>query len=150
LLVGVSLYWLTRIDWALEVINDTLSPAALDVTVWSGAFLLQAALLLLTGLVFPLRWWPAWLMAMLLQSAVLFCCLWLYFQTDSPLRASLWLYGLMLYSILMAPYLNLADVRRAFTVARPVDELSTNPDFVRAEHLEPPATDERAYERTND
>jgi hypothetical protein len=146
LLVGVALYWLSRVDWSLEVIGETLSPLALDVVVWSGAFLAQAIFLLLVGIAFPLRWRIVWLVAMLLQSTVLFCCLWLYFQTESPLRSSLWLYGLMLYAMLMAPYLNLADVRRAFSLARLVDESTFNPDFARSEGIAPRSLYEKDHE----
>jgi hypothetical protein len=119
-LIGINAWLLSGIDWEREFAFVFLSLTALDTLSFSTMFTLIAVVSFFTAFAFFLRRRSAWLVAMTIQGAILFCCLWIYFLTTSHLRASLFIYLIMLYSILLVLYLNTTDVRQAFwRMARP-------------------------------
>jgi hypothetical protein len=113
-LIGINAWLLSGIDWEQEFAFVFLSLTALDTLSFSTMFTLIAVVAFFTAFAFSLRRRSAWLVAMTLQGVILFCCLWIYFLTASHLRASLFIYLIMLYSILLVLYLNTTDVRQAF------------------------------------
>jgi hypothetical protein len=113
-LISLNAWLLAGVDWEREFAFVFLSLTALDTLSFSTMFTLIAVVTFFTAIAFFLRRRSAWLVAMTLQGVILFCCLWIYFLTTSHLRASLFIYLIMLYSILLVLYLNTTDVRQAF------------------------------------
>jgi cellulose synthase/poly-beta-1,6-N-acetylglucosamine synthase-like glycosyltransferase len=113
-LISMLLYFLNQVDWDTELAAETPSRLASDTTLLLTLFLPISIGLVLVTLVFFLQRRSAWFLTMLLQGSSLFCCLWLYFMTDSFLRDSRWLYIQIASSVILVLYLNTADVRTAF------------------------------------
>lgn len=148
-LATIAIYFLRSINWADEVtyliVSVHVQDTALSILLFAGV----AAILLLTAILLYLRWAGAWLMAMGLQGFALSYCLTIYFFTNAHLRASLFLYLIMLSSIVLVLYLNTTDVRHALVKGASSDPWQ-NEDFRRSETPDPPPplelTDERRGE----
>jgi hypothetical protein len=128
-LLGISAWLIIGVDWESEFAFVFLSLTALDTLSFSTMFALIAVVGLFTSVAFFLRRHSAWLVAMTLQGVILSFCLWIYFLTTSHLRASLFIYFIMLYSVLLVLYLNTTDVRRAFAVRQTDDDLWRAAEF---------------------
>ncbi|QIN77397.1 hypothetical protein GBA65_01480 [Rubrobacter marinus] len=106
-LAGVVLYELSRVDWRRL---DPESPSARAIgAATSLLFAPPAVLALLAALGFLFLSRRGWILAALSQGTSLAICLWLYTET-----APLYVYGVMVYCILMVLYLNSHDVRVVF------------------------------------
>ena len=106
-LAGVVAYELSRLDWR------RLDPESLAGQAFGAAtsllFAPSAVLALLAALGFLFLSRRGWILAALSQGASLAVCLWLY---SGP--APLYVYGVMVYCILMVLYLNSHSVRVVF------------------------------------
>ena len=110
-LTGVVAYELSRVDWRRlnpESFSEQAFGAATSLLFAPSAVL---AFLAAMGFLFLSR--RGWLLAALSQGASLAICLWLY---SGP--APLYVYGVMVYCILMVLYLNSHDVRVVFHSGR--------------------------------
>lgn len=105
-LAGIVAYELSRVDWR-RAISESLAQV-IEAAV-SLLFVPSAVLALLAALGFLLMSRRGWILAALSQGASLAICLWLY---SGP--APLYVYGVMVYCILMILYLNSQDVRVVF------------------------------------
>ncbi len=117
-LISMLFYFFNRVDWDAELNAAAPSRLASDTTLLLTLFAPIAAGLVIVTLAFFWQRRSAWVMTMVLQGSSLFCCLWLYFMTDSFLRDSRWLYIQIASSVILVLYLNTADVRTAF-LSRP-------------------------------
>jgi hypothetical protein len=132
-LVGVIVYFAFSIDWGARDAADLIkSRAAQDTAIFITLFTGVVVAAFLTATSAFLRWPGAWLVAMGLQGLILAYCLDIYFFTVSHLRASMFIYLIMLYSIIMVLYLNTTDVRLAF-FTKPAAGPLNNPDFRHSE-----------------
>jgi hypothetical protein len=113
-LAGSIIYFVRSIDWAREATYVIFSLHAQDTAIFTVLFSCITVATFLTATGISLRWPGAWLMAMGLQGLILAYCLGIYFFTTSYLRTAHLLYLIMLYSIILALYLNSTDVRLAF------------------------------------
>ena len=113
-LLSMLFYFLNGVDWHAELAAEIPSRTASDTTLLLTLFLPIAVGLVVVTLAFFWQRRSAWIMTMLLQGSSLFCCLWLYFATDSFLRDSRWLYIQIASSVILVLYLNTEDVRTAF------------------------------------
>jgi hypothetical protein len=149
-LAGIILYFAFSIDWAARDAADLIeSRSAQDTAIFITLFTGVVVAAFLTAMSAFLRWRGAWLMAMGLQGLILAYCLDIYFFTLSYLRASMFIYLIMLYSIIMVLYLNTTDVRLAFFTKPAADPLS-NRDFRRAEGVDAQQPIEQTHERPID
>jgi hypothetical protein len=109
--VALCIYLLLPFDWGVlaEDRIDMMSAQQID-ALYISIILIPAAVpvvLSAIGFLFLLR--AGWLLAMAMQGATLLGCLLLYFDTRPQA-----IFPVMLYCIVMAFYLNSADVRIAF------------------------------------
>ena len=109
-LSGIVLYELSRIRWRRPDLG--LAEWVVEASA-SLLFVPSAALAFLAALSFLLLARRGWILAALSQGASLAICLWLY---SGP--APFYVYGVMVYCILMVLYLNSQDVRVVFHAGR--------------------------------
>ena len=111
-LAGVVAYEFSRVDWRRL---DPESPSGQAIgAATSLLFAPSAVLAALAALGFLFLSRRGWILAALSQGASLAICLWLYYSGSAPL----YVYGVMVYCILMVLYLNSHDVRVAFHSGR--------------------------------
>ena len=103
--VALSIYLLLPLDWDTEI----MSPQQSDALAVSFILIPAAVLAILSAVGFLFLFRAGWLLAMAMQGATLLGCLALYFYTKPQA-----IFPVMLYSIVMAFYLNTSDVRVAF------------------------------------
>ena len=114
-LAGLGAYEFARVDWRRIHIGDLSQPTTVALSLL--LFVPLGVLALLSALSFLLLRRRGWLLAAISQGSILAICLWLY-TTLQPL----YIYPVMVYSIVLALYLNSRDVRILFHPEREVPE----------------------------
>lgn len=109
-LSGIVFYELSRVRWRRPDLG--LAERAVEASA-SLVFVPSAVLAFLAALGFLFLTRRGWILAALSQGATLAICLWLY---SGP--APVYVYGVMVYCILMVLYLNSQDVRVVFHAGR--------------------------------
>jgi hypothetical protein len=109
-MVGVCIYAIGRIDWEQELEQAGLSLLAWETIGLSLVLLPLAAISGVTAVGFLRVGQGAWVRAMIVQGVVLTLCLGLYAAGER----SRFVFGGMLYAILVVWYLNTNEVRSAF------------------------------------
>jgi hypothetical protein len=112
-LVGFSIYLLTRLDWTFlefeELIDQSITPSHVEAISVVFTFFPIAIMAVFAAIGFTLLLRVGWLLATIVQAAILVACLQWYFTTRPA-----FIYPIMLVSIVMVLYLNSFDVRTAF------------------------------------
>ena len=118
-LAGYSVYRITHLDWSFlpreaEVIQDAMTPGHIEAILLGAVMFMPLALLALVaavGFVFLFR--IGWLLGAIAQGLILLACLYLYFH-----YRPIFIYPIMVYSIIMVLYFNSFEVRVAFQPRR--------------------------------
>jgi hypothetical protein len=123
---GIGAYNVWWVDWQqvqddlLTSLEETGSIQAAEQAIVVALILgLPAILAVLAALGFFLLLRVGWLLAMFVQALTLLACLLLYVEWEEVLyQEPIFIYPVMLYSIVMVLYLNSSDVRAVFHVWR--------------------------------
>jgi hypothetical protein len=111
---GYSGYSITRLDWSFltqeaEIIQDAMTPGYIEAISLGAMFIPLALLALVAAVGFVFLFRIGWLLGSIAQGLILLACLNLYFQYKP-----VFVYPIMVYSIIMVLYLNSFEVRIAF------------------------------------
>ncbi len=111
---GYSGYRITRLDWSFltqeaEIIQDAMTPGYIEAISLGAMFIPLALLALVAAVGFVFLFRIGWLLGAIAQGLILLACLNLYFQYKP-----VFVYPIMVYSIIMVLYLNSFEVRIAF------------------------------------
>lgn len=115
---GYSVYRITRLDWSFlpqeaEIIQDVMTPGHIEAISLGAMFIPLALLALVAAVGFVFLFRIGWLLGAIAQGLILLACLNLYFQ-----YRPIFIYPIMVYSIVMVLYLNSFEVRIAFQPRR--------------------------------
>ena len=109
-----SVYRITHPDWSFlpqqaEIIQDAMTLGYIEAILLVAMFIPLALLALVAAVGFVFLFRIGWLLGAIAQGLILVACLNLYFQ-----YRPIFIYPIMVYSIIMVLYLNSFEVRIAF------------------------------------
>ncbi len=113
---GFAVYRITQLDWRfLEqgITQESITPEYVDAILLVAMFIPLALLALVAAVGFVFLFRIGWLLGAIAQGLILLACLNLYFQ-----HKPVFVYPIMVYSIIMVLYLNSFEVRIAFQPRR--------------------------------
>ncbi len=115
---GYSVYRITHLDWSFlpqeaEIIQDAMTFGYIEAILLVAMFIPLALLALVAAVGFVFLFRIGWLLGAIAQGLILLACLNLYFQ-----YRPIFIYPIMVYSIIMVLYLNSFEVRIAFQPRR--------------------------------